>query len=281
VFVSIAVGLFLKQKILRICVPAVMSFASLLLLCFATTSFYNQGTTVAAIDVGQGQCIVVMHDEYTAMIDCGGSNDSGNIAAKWLLSHGRDCVDAMFVTHFDVDHTNGIENLISQVPVENVYYCTLNLSEYESEQLMLLNAAMERYNVKTHLVNRSTKMFVGEMDIQLYIPQRPKNNDGMMVLLGINGYDVLVTGDTDIDIEEEMMRYVHLPDGECLVAGHHGSKYSTSEVLLDAFKPEAALISCGYNSYGHPTQEVLDRLNDRNVIIYRTDMLGTVELKVR
>ena len=67
---------------------------------------------------------------------------------------------------------------------------------------------------------------------------------------------------------------------DILVAGHHGSKYATSQELLDAVKPELALISVGANnSYGHPTQEVLDRLTGANCTIRRTELEGTIVIR--
>ena len=70
-------------------------------------------------------------------------------------------------------------------------------------------------------------------------------------------------------------------DIDCLVIGHHGSKYSTSKEFLERTNPETAIISSGYNPYGHPSDEVIDRLTDKNVVIYRTDQVGSIEIKVR
>ena len=64
------------------------------------------------------------------------------------------------------------------------------------------------------------------------------------------------------------------------MVGHHGSKYSTSDDLLDALTPETAVISVGSNSYGHPTDETLRRLAEHSCAIYRTDMQGTIHLSL-
>ena len=69
-----------------------------------------------------------------------------------------------------------------------------------------------------------------------------------------------------------------LPDVEVFVAGHHGSKYSTSNDLLDAVKPETVCISVGSNSYGHPADETMRRLAEHGCGIYRTDLQGTIHL---
>lgn len=77
-------------------------------------------------------------------------------------------------------------------------------------------------------------------------------------------------------VEHRLVKYGNLPDIELLVAGHHGSKYSTSEELLLETQPETAVISTGYNTYGHPAPETLERLAAAGCDIYRTDWSGTV-----
>ena len=86
----------------------------------------------------------------------------------------------------------------------------------------------------------------------------------------------LITGDMNDTVEKRLIKYGSLPDLELLVAGHHGSKYATSEELLLATKPELAVISVGYNTYGHPAPETLERLAAAGCAIYRTDWSGTV-----
>ena len=77
-------------------------------------------------------------------------------------------------------------------------------------------------------------------------------------------------------VERRLVKYGSLPDIELLVAGHHGSKYAVSEELLLAVRPETAAISVGYNTYGHPAAETLERLGAAGCDIYRTDLMGTV-----
>ena len=80
--------------------------------------------------------------------------------------------------------------------------------------------------------------------------------------------------------EKKLLKAKPLPDVEVLVAGHHGSSYSTGKELLDATTPEAAVISVGEeNSYGHPGQATLDRLKERNIAVYRTDLEGTITIQ--
>ena len=83
-------------------------------------------------------------------------------------------------------------------------------------------------------------------------------------------------GDLDMASERLLLEAYDLPDIELLVVGHHGSKYSTSPELLSILMPEQAVISCGSNSYGHPTDETLRRLVEHGAELFRTDLQGTI-----
>ena len=92
--------------------------------------------------------------------------------------------------------------------------------------------------------------------------------------------DILITGDRSTEGELALLRSVQLPQLEILVAGHHGSQYSTGVLLLEATKPDIVLISVGEdNPYGHPSEEVLQRLALYGCEIYRTDQCGTIVIR--
>ena len=92
--------------------------------------------------------------------------------------------------------------------------------------------------------------------------------------------DLLVTGDMDRATEQKLLTAYDLPDLEILVAGHHGSGYSTSEELLEALRPETACVSVGSNSYGHPSEETLERLARQGCTVFRTDLHGDIHISL-
>ena len=97
----------------------------------------------------------------------------------------------------------------------------------------------------------------------------------MCVLATAEEYDILITGDLNETAERLLLRQYALPDVELLVAGHHGAKTSTSQLLLDAVRPETVAISVGEgNLYGHPHVETLERLQKMGVQVCRTDLMG-------
>ena len=107
------------------------------------------------------------------------------------------------------------------------------------------------------------------------------NERGLSILATAGETDLLLTGDMDASTEKRLLAAYALPDLEALVAGHHGSRYSTSDELLSALKPESVCISVGTNSYGHPAPETLARLAEHSCTVYRTDQDGNIHLALR
>ena len=93
-------------------------------------------------------------------------------------------------------------------------------------------------------------------------------------------YDILVTGDMAEFAEYRLLSSHEIPDLELLVAGHHGSKHSTTQALLDLTQPETVLISVGkQNRYGHPASETLARIAESGAAVFRTDECGTITVR--
>lgn len=107
------------------------------------------------------------------------------------------------------------------------------------------------------------------------------NERGLAILISVGEEDLLITGDMNAAAERRLLTAYELPDLEYLVAGHHGSKFSTTDDLLDALDPETALISVGSNSYGHPAEETLRRLAEHGCTVYRTDLHGDIHLSIQ
>ena len=148
---------------------------------------------------------------------------------------------------------------------------------------VILSAA-DRYDVPVEYVTEETDYSLGETGLTIYPPlgtdPEVDNDQGLTMLATCGEFDLLVTGDMSAKTEQTLISTYALPDIEALVVGHHGSKSSTSEELLDALQPEVAAISVGSNSYGHPTPQTLHRLTKAGVAVYRTDRQGTIHLSV-
>ena len=123
---------------------------------------------------------------------------------------------------------------------------------------------------------------VGEASLTLYPPVgvRGEYELGLTIVCSLGTFDTLITGDMDSKTERALLDAYPLPDIEVLLVGHHGSRYSTSEELLETVTPEVGVVSVGSNSYGHPTRDALLRLTDAGVTVYRTDLQGNIYITV-
>ena len=131
-------------------------------------------------------------------------------------------------------------------------------------------------------ITRDTDFTAGRIRLSVYESSDlgARDESGIMSTVSIGDYDMLVTGDVEKVVERELVREHELSGTELLIVPHHGSKYSTSDELLSALEPETAVISTGYNRYGHPTQETLDMLEKYKVSVLRTDKLGSIILHI-
>ena len=146
-------------------------------------------------------------------------------------------------------------------------------------QEAVLSAARE-HGVTVRFIMAEEHLDFGRGALTVYPPlgDAGDNERGLSILASAGENDFLITGDMDAATEARLLETYDLPDIEALVAGHHGSKYASSQKLLDALRPETACISVGSNSYGHPADETLLRLARQGCDIYRTDLHGTIHL---
>ena len=273
-YVLLAVFLLLRKKrplILGCCAAIGLSIA----LMASWLEQNPQSMRMTVLDVGQGQCILLQSDGKNYLVDCGGDSDTAaaDKAAALLLSMGIRRLDGMIITHYDSDHAGGVIYLLQRLQVDTLFLP--NSLDADGNALLLQNYRDSR----VLMIGTDVELTFGETKITL-IPSEnaiTDNESGLCVLFQREDCDILITGDRSSRGELELIRHITLPDLEVLIVGHHGSKYSTSRELLIKTTPDIAIISVGAdNSFGHPTQEVLDRLEKYGCIVYRTDRDGTV-----
>ena len=231
-------------------------------------------------DLGQGQSVVLASGGAFALVDCGSANswkDPGETAARQLAAMGCKRLDYLLLTHYDKDHVSGVTDLLDRLEVD-----TLLVPGGEDSaglQGVVLSAAGE-HGVNVRFLTSREGLDFGRGTLTVFPPvgEGEDNERGLAVLASAGDNDLLITGDMDAATEAKLLEAYDLPDIEALVAGHHGSKYASSQALLEALRPETACISVGSNPYGHPTEETLLRLARQGCDIYRTDLHGTVHL---
>lgn len=235
---------------------------------------------VTALDVGQGQCLIVTAGEDVYVVDCGGSvlDDEGDLAADYLLSRGYTELDGLILTHFHSDHSCGVPELLRRIPTKIVY--APDIGDEASEEVFV---ETEDIPVEWEFIYDETVLLCESgLTVTLYPPVglSGENELGISALFSLGDFDMLAVGDMNGVTESIFTDVFTLPDIELLIVGHHGSKYSSSSTFLDALKPETAFISVGENYYGHPAPETLERLAQRDIAIYRTDLMGTITLRL-
>ncbi|MDR2530282.1 MAG: DNA internalization-related competence protein ComEC/Rec2 [Oscillospiraceae bacterium] len=274
-----------KQRIRR--KPAV--FAGLALVTLAVALAFNRldvpgGLSVIALDVGQGQCSVFMSRDATVVVDCGGTalGDEGDLAADYLASRGRYSIDALILTHFHADHAAGVPELLRRIAVKRLVVPMLSGDEYGELAREIFAVASETGVTVRYVADTCTETLSG-MSLTLFPPLAAEgtNERGLTVLTESGRFKAFVCGDMDSETELRLTEFTQLPDIDVLLVGHHGSRYSSSELFLSIMRPEVALISVGArNTYGHPSGETLLRLANSGAKVFRTDMSGTVEVRV-
>lgn len=261
-----------KKKIIPICC-AVSSFA----VCMLLILLEGLTSSVTAIDVGQGQCILLKHGSASVMVDCGGNQgNAGDIAAEYLSSIGETELDMLILTHYDSDHVNGVAELMQRTHVE-----AMALPDIESETRNELIALALEQGTDLYFIRQDTELWFGGERITIFAPLGAvsDNESGLSVLADVDNFEILVTGDMSGTTEKILLMKKNLPKVDVLVAGHHGSKDSTSEALLKAVSPACVIISVGENNYGHPAEQTLGRIRAQGAEIRRTDVEGDITIK--
>ncbi len=272
--------IFRRKEGFRPAIPVCLAVSSLCVVILVTEfNVNNDSGSFTAANVGQGQCLILTSGKTTAMIDCGGNGtttNAGDTVAGLLLGNGRQTIDVLALTHFDDDHCNGVIRLMCRVKVRRLVIPDAAPDKTEKGKIL---AAAAKYGTQVYIIQDDTTISAG--DLTLYVYPTVSQNEKALIFLGyIGGFDAFISGDADQNVEDEFVEAHTLPQTELYVAGHHGSKYSSGEELLNALHAKYAVVSSGYNTYGHPAPETLQRLQNAGLQIFRTDKLGNICFKI-
>ncbi|MEW9049559.1 MAG: DNA internalization-related competence protein ComEC/Rec2 [Neobacillus sp.] len=286
-FFSWEVKVFIKKKLL---IPVLV----ITLLGFQVTcNWINPYGEVTMIDVGQGDSILIRFPfgKGTYLVDTGGTIQfpeeewkmkdkpyevGRDVVVPFLKGKGINTIDKLILTHGDMDHIGGVFSIINEVKVRQIIMPAV--AEPSDTEMEILQLAAEK-EIPVVKVSEGSRWHCGESLFYVLGPEKnysgDRNSGSIALFANIGGLNWFFAGDIDEKVEEEIIRKYPNLKIDVLKAGHHGSKTSTSQVLVNKLKPKVALISAGENNrYGHPHQEVLNRLEDST--IYRTDQQGAI-----
>ena len=256
------------------------------------------GLRLTLIDVGQGDGILLRSRKETILID-GGSTDKKEIGKytiiPYLYHEGVGQLDAVIVTHEDQDHISGIFEIMDDmekggIRIKNLVLPDVGISS-RGESYRKLEARAKELRIPISYISCGQRMGFSDIDLLCLNPSKGMICDGAnaystVLYLRYGSFTALLTGDVEQEGEEHLLRDVYdnqqlFSDITLLKVAHHGSRYTMDKALLDVLRPDIALISCGVdNSYGHPHEELLERLKDIDTRIYRTDESGAISVNI-
>lgn len=238
---------------------------------------------VIALDVGQGDALLLRDGAHTLLIDGGGwrSGDfGGRVLVPALARVGVRSLEAAIISHADWDHCGGVADLAFYVPVRELWLSPGVLSSSCGRRLLDLAGPTIRVLWRGH------RRVWHRWSFEVLHPapgSGQRGNEGSLVIhASAGGRSLLLTGDIGEVVERALIVKGSRLDSDILKVAHHGSRFSSGRSFLDAVSPRRAIISVGRgNSYGHPTGAVLDRLEARRTQVLRTDLHGRIDLSWR
>lgn len=241
------------------------------------TQDFSRGFSVHFIDVGQGDAALVVCDGQTMLID-GGKAYASRIIYTYLKKLKIEALDYMVATHPDDDHIGGLSAPLSNMTVKHVL---APQTEADTKSFQTFKKKIAEQGLTVTHPKPGEGMMLGSSNIEFFGPinenERNRNNSSIVMKISYGDTSFLFTGDAEREEERDILNEGYDLSATVLKVGHHGSKNSTTYPFLREIMPEYAVISVGKNNgYGHPTEDVLSRLRDADVTVYRTDKQGDI-----
>lgn len=266
----------------------------MMILIFKISQFYDPTGEVTFIDVGQGDSILIRLPFHrgTYLIDTGGEVSfpqeewavrkkpftvGKDIILPYLKSKGITKIDKLILTHSDSDHIGAAEELLERLTVHEIL---LSPNSWEKPMMLKTVQMALSKNISIKVVKAGFKWKNQSGYFRIIFPfdnHYEGNNDSLVLYAEFGGLSWLFTGDLEAKGEKELLENERLKV-DVLKIGHHGSKGSSTEVFLQKLNPTYAIISAGKNNrYRHPHKEVLERLTENHIKIFRTDLQGAIQ----
>lgn len=245
---------------------------------------------IHVLDVGQGDAILVRTPSGKNILVDAGNPGQGKTILPRLRALGVNQIDLLVASHAHADHIGAADEVIKGITVKQVVDSGVpnDTKNYEDFLLAVDRNIQEDPSVGKKFLQAEPNQTFTFNDVVLTVlaPTQPlfrrddlraggnePNANSVILRLDYGDFSMLLTGDAEAQTEDRLIQQGANLRANVLKVGHHGSRYATSEQLLERGRFKDAIISCGYdNLYGHPNQQVIDRLRAAGVNIYRTDL---------
>lgn len=234
------------------------------------------GMEITFLDVGEGDAIFVTADGETMMVD-GGLPEYSDMVYSFLKGRNVGYLDHVVCTHPHSDHVGGLSGALSYARAGDAICCT---DEYDSRSFSSFVNKLKQQGVTLKTVSAGYTFTLGNAEVTVISPSREYDelNDMSLVLrIRYGNTTVLLTGDAGYEAELDMMDSEYELSADLLKAGHHGSGASSYYYFLKEVSPAYCVISVGKdNENGHPSENVISKLESLGCEVIRTDESGTV-----
>ena len=240
------------------------------------------------LNVGQGDSQLVRlpgpYGRDIRMLIDSGPDKSVIHELEKSLPAGDQYIDLLIMTHAEADHLNGFIEILKRYSVGAFIY---NRRGKDTANWSALSNELTDKKVPVIVLGEGDRIRYGSALLTFlspgpeFIDSEALNDTGLVSILQAGGARTLFTDDIDSRVEDFLLKKYDL-NIDILKVAHHGSKFSTSQAFLDEATPKLAVIQVGKNNtYGHPNADVVQRLEDSGVRVYRNDQNGTVELALK
>ena len=243
---------------------------------YANLNINQNELNIFYLDVGQGDSTFITINGCNMLIDSGNDQD-GYYIVQFLKAQNIEKIDYFILTHCDEDHIGGAYKILDELQIRTLY---MPNKENDTQTYERLLKAIERNNVnvnKNLKASKETQYTIGNASWKILSVDAKNNlNDSSIVIkLEYENTKYLFMGDATTKVEE----MVEWNEVDVLKVAHHGSNSSTSQLFLEKVKPKYAIISVGRdNSHNLPDIDIIERLKNNNIKIYRTDENNTIWL---